>query len=131
MSGENVELVRRAFLEGAEAFWALLDEYVVLDAREVPGLVDLPSVLVGRDAVIEGTRHYWGTWTDYRAEAEELIDAGAGVVAVSTEQARGKGSGVPHELRLAQVLTFHRGKVIRWELFLEKAEALEAAGLRE
>jgi ketosteroid isomerase-like protein len=131
MSRENVELVRRAFLEGPEAFWALLDEHVVADARETPGLVDLPSVLVGRDAVIEGTRHYWGTWTDYRADLEELIDAGPSVVVVAHEQARGKGSGVPYELRVAEVLTFHRGKVIRWELFRDKAEALEAAGFQE
>jgi hypothetical protein len=47
------------------------------------------------------------------------------------EQARGKGSGVPHELRFAQVWRFHRGKVIRWELFPDKTDALEAAGLRE
>jgi ketosteroid isomerase-like protein len=131
MSWENVELVRRAFSGGPEAFWAVLDEHVVVDAREMPGLVDLPSVLVGRDAVIKGTRHYWGTWTDYRADVEELIDAGPSVVAVVHEQARGKGSGVPHEFRIAEVLTFHRGKVIRWELFPDKAEALEAAGLEE
>jgi ketosteroid isomerase-like protein len=131
MSEENVELVRRAF-EGAEAFfWALLDEHVVMDAREIPGLVDLPSVLVGRDAVIEGTRHYWGTWTDYRVDVDELIDAGSSVVLVIREQARGKASGVPHELRFAQVLTFHRGKITRLEYFRDKASALEAAGLRE
>jgi ketosteroid isomerase-like protein len=130
MSDENVELVRRAF-EGPEAFWALLDEYVVMDAREIPVLVDLPSVLVGRDAVIEGTRHYWGTWTDYRLDVEELIDAGPSVVLVIREQARGKGSGVPHELRFAQVLTFHRSKIIRVEYFRDKADALEAAGLEE
>jgi ketosteroid isomerase-like protein len=81
--------------------------------------------------VIEGTRHYWGTWTDYRLDVEELIDAGPSVVLVIREQARGKGSGVPHELRFAQVLTFHRSKIIRVEYFRDKADALEAAGLEE
>jgi ketosteroid isomerase-like protein len=94
-------------------------------------LIDLPEEVVGREAVIEGSRHYWGTWTDYRLDLEELIDAGSSVVLVVREQARGRGSGVPHELRFAQVWRFHRGKVTRWELFPDKAEALEAAGLSE
>jgi ketosteroid isomerase-like protein len=130
MSRENVELVRRG-IQDVEAFWALLDEHVVWDMRATPRLIDLPEVVVGRDAVIEGSRHYWGTWTDYRLDAEELIDAGASVVLVVREQARGKGSGVPHDWQFAQVWTFHRGKVIRWELFPDKATALEAAGVRE
>ena len=129
MSQENVELVRRG-LQDVEAFWALLDEHVVWDMCDVR-LVDLPEVVVGRDAVIQGSRHYWGTWDEYRLDAEELIDAGASVVLVVHEQGRGKGSGVPFEHDFAQVWTFHRGKVIRWELFPDKATAFEAAGLRE
>ena len=130
MSQENVELVRRG-VHDVEAFWAMLDEHVVWDMRATGPPIDLPEVVVGRDAVIEASRHYWGTWTDYRLDAEELIDAGASVVLVVHEHARGKGSGVPHDWRFAQVCTFHRGKVIRWELFPDKAAALEAVGLQE
>jgi ketosteroid isomerase-like protein len=129
MSEENVELVRRG-LQNVEAFWALLDENVVWDLRAMP-LFDLPDEVVGREAVIEGSRHYWGTWADYRLDLEELIDAESSVVLVVHEQARGRGSGVPHELRFAQVWRFHRGNVTRWELFPDKAAALEAAGLSE
>ena len=35
-----------------EAFWALLDEYVVWDLRDYP-ILDLDGVYVGRDAVVE------------------------------------------------------------------------------
>jgi len=35
MSKQNVELVRRG-IESVEAFWALLDEHVVWDMREMP-----------------------------------------------------------------------------------------------
>jgi hypothetical protein len=66
MSKENIELVRRG-IESVETFWALLDENVVWDMREVP-TVDLHGIYVGRDAVIEASRHYWGTWDDYRLE---------------------------------------------------------------
>jgi ketosteroid isomerase-like protein len=129
MSQENVELVRHG-LQDVETFWGLLDENVVWDLRAMP-LVDLREEVVGREAVIRASRHYWGTWADYRLDAEELIDAGSSVVLVVREQARGRGSGVPHELRFAQVWRFHRGKVIRWELFPDKPAALEAAGLSE
>jgi ketosteroid isomerase-like protein len=129
MSPENVELVRQG-MESVDAFWALLDEHVVWDMRDMP-LPDLPDVLVGRDTVIEGSRRYWGTWDEYRIDAEELIDAESSVVVVVHEQGRGRGSGIPFDRRWAQVWTFRRGRISRWGLFQDKAAALEAAGLRE
>jgi ketosteroid isomerase-like protein len=131
MSQQNVESVRRGF-QSAEAFWALLDEYVVMDLRGAGGrFPDLEGVYVGRDAFVKVSRHWWGTWTDYRIDAEELIDAGSSVVVVAHERGRGKGSGAPFEQRYAAVLTFSRGRIIRWEAFPDKAAALEAAGLSE
>ena len=129
MSRENVELVRRG-VQSVETFWALLDDYVVWDLREDQSF-DFDGVYVGRAAVVEASRRWWGAWTDYRLEAEDVVDAGASVVVVLHERGRGKGSGTPFERRFAQVWTFHRGKVIRWELFPDKAAALEAVGLRE
>jgi ketosteroid isomerase-like protein len=124
-----VELVRRG-IEDVEVFWAMLDEYVVWDMRAL-SVLDLDPVIVGRDAVIESWRHYWGTWEEYRLDADEVIDAGASVVIVVRERMRGKGSGVPIDRRWAQIWNFHRGRIIRWETFPDKAAALEAAGLRE
>lgn len=65
MAEQVVETVRRA-IENVETFWALLDDYVVWDLREAQS-VDLDGVYVGREAVIEASRHYWGTWEAYRA----------------------------------------------------------------
>ena len=129
MSQENVELVRRG-VQSVEAFRALLDEYVVWDLRAYP-ILDLDGVYVGRDAVVEASRHWWGAWTEYQLDAEELIDAGSSVVLDVRERGRGKGSGAPFEQRFAQVWTFGRGRIIRWELFPNKDAALEAAGLSE
>ena len=42
-----------------------------------------------------------------------------------------QGSGVPVEYRFFGVWTFRDGKVIHYKGFNERAEALEAAGLRE
>jgi ketosteroid isomerase-like protein len=127
MSEQNLELVRRA-VRDLKTFWSLLDEYVVWDLRDYPS-ADLHGVYVGRDAVVEASRSWWGAWTDYRLDAEELIDAGSSVVVVVHEQGRGKGSGAPFENRHAQVWTFSRGQIVRWEAFPDKASALKAAGL--
>ena len=129
MSKENVELVRRG-TESVAAFWDLLDEYIVWDLRDRP-LVDLQEIYFGRDAVIEASRHYWGTWDDYSLEAEDFVDAGSAVVVSVRERGRGKGSGAPFDERWAQVWSFSRGKIIRWELFPDRAAALEAAGVHE
>ena len=129
MSERNLELVRRG-IANVDDFWAMLDEHVVWDLRGYP-MFDLDPIYVGRDAVIEGSRHYWGTWEDYSLEADEIIDAGASVVIAVRERMRGKGSGVQLDRRWAQIWTFHRGRVIRWELFPDKSEALEAVGPRE
>jgi ketosteroid isomerase-like protein len=129
MSQENVEMVRRG-LQNVEVFWALLDEYVVWDLRDYP-LLDLDGVYVGRDAVVKASRHYFGTWHDYRLDAEEFVDAGSTVVVALRERGRGKGSGAPFDKRFAQVWTFSRGRIVRWEVFPNIARALEAAGLSE
>ena len=129
MSDENVDLVRGG-IASVDDFWAMLDEYVVWDLRGNP-VVDLDPVYIGRDAVIAASRHYWGTWEDYSLEADEIIDAGGSVVIAVRERMRGKGSGVQLDRHWAQTWTFQRGRLIRWELFREKAEALEAVGLRE
>ena len=69
-------------------------------------------------------------WDDYEFEVEELHDAGDKVVAVLRESGRSK-AGVPVEQAFSQVLTFRDGKQIRAVTYASRAEALEAAGLRE
>jgi ketosteroid isomerase-like protein len=129
MPQSNVELVRRGIAD-VEAFWAMLDEYVVWDLRRWPTL-DLDSVYVGREAVIAASRRYWGTWAEYSVEAEEIVEAGPSCVVVLRERGRGKGSGAPVERCNPQLWTFRRGRIIRWESFQSRDEALEAAGLSQ
>src|SRR5215211_557697 len=129
MSEENVELVRRG-TENTQEFWAMLDEYVVWDLRDRP-ILDLEHIYFGREAVIEASRYYWVTWDGYALEAEEFIDVGSSVVVVVHERARGKGSGAPIDERWAQVWTFSRRRIVRWECFATRAAAIEAVGVRE
>jgi ketosteroid isomerase-like protein len=128
MSQENVELARNAWTP--ESFLGLFDEFIVTDMREhpVPGL---RNIALGREQATEAFVSYWRTWDDYAIEPVEFIDAGQSVVVTVREHGKGKGSGVPVERPHFQVWTFRRRKLVRWEAFASKAEALEAAGLSE
>jgi ketosteroid isomerase-like protein len=128
VSEENIALVRRG-IESVDAFWEMLDDEVVweLGDSRVPGL---DRAYVGRDAVIKGSRQYWGTWIDYRVEAVEVLDADPSVVVILRESGRGKGSGAPFERSHPQLWTFRDGRIIRWASFQTRAEAVAAAGLR-
>ena len=127
MSETNAELVRRA-IRDVELFWSLLDEHVVWALRD-PRVPDLDPFYVGRDAVVEASRRWWGTWTDYELDVDELVDGGSRVVVALRERGRGKGSGAPFDRQFAQVWIFYRGLIIRWEVFPDTKAALEAAGL--
>jgi ketosteroid isomerase-like protein len=60
-----------------------------------------------------------------------LRDAGDKVVAVARQQGRSKATGVPVEMRLAHVITYHDGKAIRTQMYASPQEGLQAAGLSE
>ena len=129
MTQDNVELVRRG-VANVHDFWAMLDDHVIWDLRARP-LPDLNPVYEGRDAVIKASTYYWGTWDDYEVQAEEILVEGPSVVVILHERGRGKGSGAPFDQRHPQLWTFRAGRIIRWESFSSRAEALEAASLSE
>ena len=69
---------------------------------------------------------------DILLKADEVVEAGATVVVVTGHwTGEGTASGVRLETPFSSVLTLRNGKVIRYEWFREKAEALEAVALRE
>jgi ketosteroid isomerase-like protein len=139
MSDENVEFVRRGFEEfqagmerGDPAAW--LDPEAFADDFEwiVPEPLDGRSVWRGREGFLDFIRTWTEQFEDWSIRVERLIDAGEDrVVALTHQTATGKESGVPVELSLGQVWELEAGRWIRVTNYLSRAEALEAAGLRE
>jgi ketosteroid isomerase-like protein len=69
---------------------------------------------------------------DAQAEVEEITDLGDDRLLVEiVRTGRGKGSGVPAELRDWWAVWFAEGLITRRQAFWTKDQALEAAGLRE
>jgi hypothetical protein len=63
---------------------------------------------------------------------ERVIDAGEyRVVAFIHQAGIGQGSGAAVDLHYGQAFELRRGRVVPTTIYLDRADALEAAGLRE
>jgi ketosteroid isomerase-like protein len=133
MSEENVEMVRRAFEAYAQGD---LDRAV---ADFAPDCVYTASgAIPGRSGDFrgpEGYREFFGwlrsEFDDADAEIDELIDVGDQVVVGSTLRGRGRQSGAEAHVTFWQIWTVEDGRFVRGQGFMNRAEALEAAGLSE
>ena len=70
-------------------------------------------------------------WDDWELVPEDYIDAGERVVVILNQRGRSKATGIPVEMRFAQVWTLRDGMGIRMQLYASVEEALEAVGLSE
>jgi ketosteroid isomerase-like protein len=134
VSQENVEIVRE-FLEAFnQGDYAVCLEAIDPDVEWHPP-PDIPNALVaqGRDALISNFQDWLGAWESYRATPEDVVEgAGETVVVTSLESGRGRGSGIEVESRrITGVYELREGKIVRFKAYLDHAEALKAAGLRE
>jgi ketosteroid isomerase-like protein len=143
MSQESVELVMGlqrapdddfAQLIRDDEMWAQLAEavapFVHAEAETVrPGL---PG---GRTYTgLDGFRESWLDWlapyAEYRTEVEEAIDCGERVLLLQSPSGRLEGSTKEVKIAPAVVYTVRDGKIARFEPYADRAEALEAVGLR-
>ena len=133
MSEENVETLRR----GLDAF-NRRDKTAWLAACD-PECDNYPPREWPENAPIRGGEAIWdffveavSAWEDGSFEWGELIDAGTDkIVANQVREMRGKASGASVAWSYWVVFTFRSGKILRWEWFADRAEALGAAGLEE
>ena len=131
MSRENVELVRRVYEGWARGDFRRGSDLFApnFEWKSRPDAVEPGSRRGG--AIGTSLRHIFEVWEDYRLEAEEYIDAGNAVVVVSRARGTARGSGIPLDQRMVLVWRARDGKVIGFEAFGTREEALEAVGLRE
>jgi ketosteroid isomerase-like protein len=140
MSPENVEVVRRGFEEFQAGLargdpGAVYDSGVLApDAEWIPDPkvpLGLQTIYRGREGFVEFMRTWTENW-EWSIDLERLIDAGNDrVVAMFHQHATGHGSGATVDLHMALLYELENGRVIRMRNFIDPAEALEAAGLRE
>jgi ketosteroid isomerase-like protein len=129
MSQENVEVVRRAWeyemfgRGGEDAVADFASDFVMNPVEEEPSY--------GRAAIRDNIQRFASAWDNLQMTAEEFIDAGDRVFVAAHFRGRGRASGITVETRLYEVYTLRDQKIVRVDEFTHRAEALEAAGLRE
>jgi ketosteroid isomerase-like protein len=144
MSQENVEVVRRwyASLEDLrdanpdddpkridEAFRDYLDGQFEL--RMPPDYPEGEQVFHGRDGYAQAVAMFRDAWAEFRLEPERFLDAGDRVVVFVRVVAKGGASGVPIEIETGHVWTVRSGQAASVQLYRDRSEVLEAAGLSE
>jgi ketosteroid isomerase-like protein len=132
MSEENVEVVRRHIeawnRRDLMTLFALWRSDAEIDWSRSRG--PLKGVYRGHRELETFWSEFWSTFEVVELELSDFRQTGPYVVASNTAHMRGR-DGVEVTARSTSVYTVENGQVTRLRLFQERAEALEAVGLRE
>ena len=90
---------------------------------------DLEPVFHGHEGYLRLWRYWLDAFEDIRWDPEEMLDFGARLLVTTQQRGHGSGSGVSVTEPVFQLFTLRRGLVVRQEDFLDRSEALAAAGL--
>jgi ketosteroid isomerase-like protein len=132
MSQHPVDTLR-SFYEAASR-----DDVDALSELVAPDVELIPPNRSPDSAPVKGMQEVQAWWADQREtvgnlsiEVEKLIEVEEFILALIRLRIRPHGADADFELRIAHLWTLRDGELIRCEIFPERDEALEAAGLRE
>jgi ketosteroid isomerase-like protein len=132
MSQAHVETVRLAYQHlnrgDVEALIDLCDEDFRMDMSD---RVFNPDTYAGSDGIQRFYEGVFNVWESYRWDVEETRVAGNAVVALLFCHAQGREGGVRVDWRVAWVWNFREGRPVSARFYRDRAQALEAVGLRE
>jgi ketosteroid isomerase-like protein len=130
MSEENIDVIRKAveaFNAGdRERLFSLVDPAIefrsAFEQQTYRGLEGLVRYREDVAAALEG----------FQVEHDRFVDAGGDrVVQLYRLVGRGAGSGVPVSREVAALWLLRNGKILKGQIYLDRRQALEAAGLSE
>jgi ketosteroid isomerase-like protein len=132
MSQENMEIVRRLITE----IWGRDPPDLASRVHpqvEIVTSADFPEqmLLFGLAGFERWTKRWSEVFKDYDLRPERFWEEGDLVVVALHERGTAAGSGIPIDDHYAHVWTLRDGLVVRVQVFRNRAEALEAAGLSE
>jgi ketosteroid isomerase-like protein len=129
MSRENVEIMRRGYERWTATGQIRAHADLGWDVSKL-GWPD-QQVYSGPEGANQFNAEWAAAWDDWQLEVEDFIDAGERVVAIVNQRGRSKATGIPVDMRFAQVWSFRDGQAIRMQMYASVDEALEAVGLSE
>jgi ketosteroid isomerase-like protein len=132
MSQENVEALRSGYA-APDQFKTFAESLAPESDFELYLPTEYPEgeqVFRGREGINALAATSRELWSEWRFVPEQFLDAGDRVVVFALLIARGHESGVPIELETTHVWTFREGRPTSMRVYRDRAEAIEAAGLR-
>jgi ketosteroid isomerase-like protein len=132
MSQADAERIRRAYEVWNESGpAAVTDQFWAEDAvyREGPGWPDA-GVYRGRAAALERMRSLIELVGPIEVRLDELIDVGDGRFIACTSMV-GEGADAPYTQSFAVLHRLRDGVIVEADYYIDRAQALEAAGLSE
>ena len=131
MSQANVEVIRAMYEHWARGdFPASFFDSEVEHSRIGAQTPDMEGEFRGTGELSRAMAEYLHAFSDLRIEAEEIIDLDDDrVLVLSRHTARGKLSGAPIDHELGDLFTLRAGKVVRYDSYWDRAEAMKAVRL--
>ena len=133
MSQENVEVVKAAYRAINSGDDQRLLGLAASDIEiEASGLMLDQGTYRGLEGALEyaaSLRQVWGN--SLRVHVDGFIEQRDHVVVTARTSARGKSSGAEVDIRVAHVWTIHDGKIVRFQTFANRDEALDTLGMSE
>jgi len=129
---QDVEVVRSMYAEFSEIaegrdIVSFVASYFDPDCEYQP--VEEIDAIRGHDALVRWHQRWFEAWEEFRADVDEIIDAGEVVFAAITVHGRGGGSGMEITQLFFHVIEVRSSMILRMREYLERDPALEAAGL--
>ena len=131
MSQENVEIVRRIYNGWSRGDFSVGTDLLAPDFEWHQHAEAVEPGSHRGAAIGAAIKKIFDVYEDFRVEPEEYLDAGDKVMVMARNRATGKGSGVELDQRFAYVWTVRLGKLVDLEVYEDRRDALEAAGLQE
>ena len=129
--GENIEIARQMFI-----WWNIGDRDVIEEALDPELEIHTPLSSTqgepyrGHDGVRQWIGDIDEQFDDWYSRPEQWAEASDGRVLVLGElHMRGRESGIELDQPMGWVLSFRDGRLFRYEVYLDPAEARRAAGL--
>jgi ketosteroid isomerase-like protein len=128
-SERDLELLRRVYSEWARGDFSGVDIWDA-NVKFITAGIE-PRTYLGPDGVREGWFDFLSAWNDFRVEGTKFIEGTPDDTYLVLCHLRGSGkeSSLPIEADTANVIVMRAGKIVRFELFWDRDEAVAAAGL--
>ena len=102
-----------------------------VELQQLGGLAGTTGTFRGYEGLREAVREVHEVLDGNRYELFEHAASGDRVAFAVKASGVGRASGVPAEMRVGHLFELRAGRIIRWVLYANADEALEAVGLSE